>query len=144
MWRWGAGRVAVDKAQPPDLTNLFVHFKQKPEEIKQQHTMNTARDHRHRSHITPSTPIQASSSTTAISEGSLLLLQRVQGEKEHEKCTNETKSSLLTEGLANVSQVYRNLCANSFLQLRILTKEIQEDDWKYNDTCGSNDYHGMK
>jgi len=98
--------------------------------------MASTRDHstrnlhrsQHNTSLSPSTPMQASS-TSSISEGSLLLLQRVSSEKEHDKYTNKTKSSLLSEGLAN---------------LRMLTKEIQEDDWKYNDTSGGNDYHGMK
>ena len=121
--------------------------------------MASTRDHstrnlhrsQHNTSLSPSTPMQASS-ISSISEGSLLLLQRVSSEKEHDKYTNKTKSSLLSEGLANVSpSKHFRFCAKSLFyfeynisKLRMLTKEIQEDDWKYNDTSGGNDYHGMK
>lgn len=87
--------------------------------------INTSRNHhhhhRHHHHTSSaasssSTSIPASSSTTATSEGSAMLLQHVLHEKEHKICTRENKSLILSEGLTN---------------LRVLTKEIQEDDWKY-------------
>mmetsp|Transcript_6630 Transcript_6630/g.8270 ORF Transcript_6630/g.8270 Transcript_6630/m.8270 type:complete len:82 (+) Transcript_6630:52-297(+) len=61
---------------------------------------------------------------TASSEGSARLEQLLD-EEDHKRCTDGNKAALLAESLD---------------RLRALTKEIEEDDWKYSTNFGETGY----
>merc|ERR1712157_218425 len=86
------------------------------------HNSSTNINHQYQQHQ----PLNTTSSSS--SEWSIRL-SRILNEKDHEICTKENKSLLLSEGLAT---------------LRMLTKEIQEVDWKYNNNnsnSNNNNYY---